>query len=381
MFKIYQRYLAATFIPPFVMASAFFVFFLMTFQFFRFTPYIVAKGVDWNSLLHLLAYMGLMFLPFAMPLAVLLATIYTLNKLSEDSEIVAMRAFGASKERLFMPFLVLGLLIAGTLFSLNRQVIPFAKREVRNSLIKFASSAMLNRIRPAEFFADIPGLTIYASSVSEDGRDMSNLFLFMKDKKTGEEKIIFSKGGALVGGKNNIADLKIELTKGSIVRLGEKTGDLEKISFDKYTFPAFKKVPGFGSYNKASVKSNKDLRKEIKRTEVIYKERLKTGKDIEGKRKDYHVNLLEYWSRFNTPLVILGCIFLGFGVGIKNGRGKDKNSALLAMMVLIPYYALFFWGISLAKNGPLWPSVAVFVPTLFFFVAGYWFYRRMDWVN
>jgi lipopolysaccharide export system permease protein len=381
MFKIHQRYLAATFIPPFVLATTFFVVFLMTFNFFKFTPYVVTKGVDWSSILLLMAYMGLMILPFAMPLAVLLATVYTLNKLSEDSEIVAMRAFGVSKEKLFMPFLVLGILIAGTMFSLNREVVPFAKREVRNSLLKFASKAMLNQIRPEEFFDDIPGLTLYASTVSEDGRTMKDLFLYMKDKKTKEEKVIFSKEGSLKGGKKNLASLMIELKEGTIIRNDVEKGDLQKISFDKYTFPAFDKIPGFGSYNKASTRSMRDLRKEIKRNKADYEKSKISGKDINGKRKAYHVNLLEYWGRFNTPLAIMGCILLGFGVGIKTGRGKEKNSALLALMVLLPFYGLFFWGLSLSKNGWLYPSVATFLPTAIFLGAGYWFYRRMDWVS
>jgi len=371
MFKIHQRYLAATFIPPFVLATAFFVFFLMTFQIFRFTKFLVAKGVDWDSMLLLLAHMGVSFLPLAMPLAVLLATIYTLNKLSEDSEITAMRAFGASRERLFTPFLILGILIAGTLFSLNREVIPFSKREVRNTYMKFASSAMLKQIRPEEFFGDIPGLTLYASEVSGDGRYMKDLFLFTKDKKTDEERIIFAKEGALVGGEEgNIAELLIELKNGSMLRRDEAKKDLEKITFDKYSFPAFKKAPTFGFVNKASMKNNKDLAAEINRLEKV-----------KGSKRDLYRNLLEYWSRFNTPLIILGSILLGFGVGIKTGRGKEKNSAFLALMVLIPYYALFFLGVSQVKSGDLIPSVAVFVPTLLFFGAGFWFYRKVDWVN
>ncbi|RLA60035.1 MAG: hypothetical protein DRQ89_13345 [Epsilonproteobacteria bacterium] len=381
MFKIHQRYLAATFIPPFVLAVAFFVVFLLTFYLLRFTELLVNKGVGWNAFLLLLAHMGIMFLPLAMPIAVLLATIYTLNKLSEDSEIVAMRAFGVSREKLFAPFLVLGLLIAGTLFSLNKNIIPFSHREVRNTQMKLASSAMLKQIKAEAFFGDIPGLVLYASSVSEDGRKMKDLFLLMQNKKTKEEQIIFAKEGALIGGKETIADLKIELKRGSIVRRNKEKVDIEKISFKRYLFPPFDKIPTFGVLNKASMKSNESLKKELLRVEKIYQKSLKTKKNISGKRKTYHSNLIEYYWRFNTPLVVLACILLGFSVGIKNGRGKDKNSSFLALIVLIPYYILFFTSISQAKHGVLWPSVAVFGPTILFFLAGLWFYRRMDWVN
>lgn len=381
MFKIHQRYLAATFIPPFVLASAIFVLFLLTFYLLRFTTLLVNKGVTWDSFLLLTAHMGLMLFPFAIPLATLLACIYTLNKLSEDSEIVAMRAFGVSKVGLFLPFLIIGLLVAGVLFSLNKNIIPFSTREVRNTQIKFASNAMLKQIKAEEFFGEIPGLTLYASGISEDGRQMKKLMIFKKDIKLNQEEIIMAEEGSLVGGKDTIADLMIELKRGSIVRRNLGKGDVEKISFQRYLFPPFEKAPSFGLINRAYMRGNESLKKEIGRVKKNYEKSLKTGKNIEGRRRDYHTNLLAYYQRFNTPLVVLACILLGFSVGIKNGRGKDKNSALLAIGVFLPYYGLFFWLLSESKKGALWPSVAIFGPTILFFLAGYWFYRRMDWVS
>ena len=102
------------------MSTAFFVLFLLIFQIFRIIKIVVSKGVAVDLILELLFHISMTFLPFAIPISVLFASIYTLNKMSEDSEIVAMRSFGISKFRLLLPFLIVGIVIAVATFSLAR---------------------------------------------------------------------------------------------------------------------------------------------------------------------------------------------------------------------------------------------------------------------
>ena len=112
MFKVAQRYIAYNFLPPFLASCIFFVMFLLTFQLFKITRIIINKGVEFSVILELIGHIAISFFPMAIPLSALVATIYTLNKLCEDSEIMAMRSFGMSKFQLFQPLLILGILIS-----------------------------------------------------------------------------------------------------------------------------------------------------------------------------------------------------------------------------------------------------------------------------
>jgi lipopolysaccharide export system permease protein len=384
MLKIYQRYLAANFIPPFFLTTFFLIFFLMTFQLFRFTKFIVAKGVDLSSLGLLFFHLAVSFLPLATPLSVLFAVLYGLNKLSEDMEIVAMRAFGASRFQLLTPFLIVGLFISGVLFSLNRSTIPHSKRDVRNTYIKLASKAMLKQIRQEEFFGDIPGITMYASSVGLDGREMKDLFLFLSDKKTKEQQIILAREGTLSGGQEgDLSNFQIILKDGSILKRNEKKGELAKIFFETYSFPPFKKIPEVGTISKASMKPNKELKAQIEISRKEYLKALESGdkRQIKERRRSFYRNQLEYYLRINSPIVILGFILLAFSVGARIGSGRQKSSSMRMLFVLIPYYALFFLGVSQVKSGNLNPLIAVFVPTVLFLVVAWWSYKKVDWVS
>ena len=57
MFKLYQRYLIANFLPPFLMSLLFFVSFLLTSQLFRLMRLVTKKGVDIIVLFELLRLM------------------------------------------------------------------------------------------------------------------------------------------------------------------------------------------------------------------------------------------------------------------------------------------------------------------------------------
>jgi lipopolysaccharide export system permease protein len=103
MLKVTTRYLASSFIPPFILGFIFFVAFLITFYMFRIIGLIITKGIDVLTVLTMVINLSVSFFPMAAPLAAFFATIYTLNKLSEDSEIIAMRSFGISKIKIFLP--------------------------------------------------------------------------------------------------------------------------------------------------------------------------------------------------------------------------------------------------------------------------------------
>ena len=92
MLKVYQRYLAASFIPPFLISLVFFVSFLLTFQLFRITKILINKAVEVQAVFELVGHIALSFLPLAIPISAYFATIFTLNRLSEDSEVIALRS-------------------------------------------------------------------------------------------------------------------------------------------------------------------------------------------------------------------------------------------------------------------------------------------------
>ena len=97
--------------------------------------------------------------------------------------------------------------------------------------------------------------------------------------------------------------------------------------------------------------------------------------------KDFAKAQIEFWSRFNNPLLCILFIFLGFVFGIDNARGKRRNTSSIVILVTISYYVLYFTGISIAKKGniPVW--IVVFLPTLVGTLVGLKNYKKLEGVS
>ncbi|WP_372651311.1 LptF/LptG family permease [Halobacteriovorax sp.] len=382
MLKLIQRYLAVNFIAPFAMSLFFFVAFLLTFQLFRIIKIVISKGVEWSLVFELMGHISISFIPMAVPLSCLFATIYTLNKLSDDSEIVAMRSFGMTKFKLFLPFLVLAIFIGTCVYSLNNKVIPASKTQFKNTIVRLTSRGVLTDIKEGKFFTEVAGVTLFADTVIDKGRKMYNVFIQQEGKGNLLEQVVTAKEGALIKIQNeewSIPSVRLHLTDGTIVKRFKDTHkDLEKILFKEYDFP----LASGGAINhfvtKDGMRTNAELSVEIRLATERARAKNLSWRETE---KSMAKTKLELWSRINTPFLCFVFILVGFSLGIKHGRGKSKNTSGRALAVLLSYYSLFFLGVSFARKGMVPGYLVVFLPTILAGMVGVYFYRKLDWVS
>jgi lipopolysaccharide export system permease protein len=385
---IAQRYLAFHFISPFLVSCIFFVGFLLTFQLFRILEMVINKGVDFWTVTALTGHIAVSFLPTAIPLSALIATIYTLNKLCEDSEIVAMRSFGMTKGNLFYPFFIMAISIAAGIFTLNRSLIPASQTKFKNTIVKLTSRGMLADISSEDFFTEIPGVTLFADKVSSGGNQLFGVFIHTQ--KNNEQQIITAKKGALIkqySGDFNIPSIRLHLKNGVITKTkGIEKGTIENIHFEEYDFPLMDNnfQPGFVARD--SMRSSRELSNLVRNRKRRLKE-FSNKKDLTPPEQAERREILrvkakteiEYWSRVNTPFQVIVFILIGFSLGIKKGRGRTKNTGLMSFTILIAYYIVFFAGVSLAQKGKFPSYLVVFIPTLLITLVSGYFYKKLDW--
>ena len=371
-----QRYLAAQFIMPLLVSTIFFICFLLTFELFRLTELLVTRDISIWFTLGLVGNIALTFIPLSLPIAVFFSTIYCLNRLSADSEYIAMRAGGLTKDRILLPFLIVGAVLAFSVYHLNQSLIPNSNKAFKQKVNYLTSSGVLAGIKEGQFFTLIPGVTLFASRSTKYGRNLNEVFLQVKDKKTKDEKVIFANSGELLFERDPaslVEKLTLTLYNGNIVGQNPKKKDVEKIVFSKYVFP----ISQSQMSNKFSVKETMLTSREL---EGVLKMNLKQAeKKYRFNEKEFFNAKYEYWNRKNGALVVLIFCFVGFGLGVSGNRGKKKNSALTGLLCLILYYGVFFSLVSLAKGGKIPIQLAVFSPAILMAGVGAWFYSRLDW--
>jgi len=374
-----QRYISANFIIPFLVSTIFFVSFLLTFQLFRVTRLVINKGVSWTMVMELMGHISISFLPMGIPLSVLFAAIFTYNKMSSDSEIMAMRSVGLPKFKIYMPVLIPGVFIAIATFAINQSIIPYSKGEFKKAVTILTSKGLLADIKKGNFFTDIPDVILFAEGVTDKGKSLENVFIHIKGKND-SEKIIQAKKG-LIHKKNDTkwggSSLKITLKEGNIIQYYTEGAKVEKILFKTYDFPLVQEDLVANVATRDSMRTSSQLYKIIKggrRTSPL------PNWDTDY-RKEFIKTKLEFFGRINTPFLVLVFTLIGFGLGVQRSRGQKQNTGFYCLVILGSYYSLFFVGLTMARKEQLMPSVAVFTPTMIALVVGIYFYKRLDWIG
>ena len=207
------------------------------------TELLVTRDISIWFLLKLIGNISLSFIPLSLPIAVLFSTIYCLNRLSADSEYIAMRASGLTKFRIMIPFLLVSGLLTLSIYQLNQNVIPLSNKAFRQKINFLTSSGLLAGIKEGQFFNLIPGVTLFANKSTKYGRNLSEVFLHLDEGKKKSKKIIFAERGELIFERSNETSsekLTLNLYDGNMISESVEK-DLEKFLFQKYIFPISQK--------------------------------------------------------------------------------------------------------------------------------------------
>jgi lipopolysaccharide export system permease protein len=370
-----QRYLAAQFIMPLIVSTIFFICFLLTFELFKMTDLLVSRDISLSFVLGLLGNVSLTFVPLSLPIAVFFSTTYCLNRISADSEYIAMRAGGMTNIRILIPFLIVASILTASVYQLNQNLIPQSNKDFKRKLTFLTSSGMLAGIKEGQFFTLIPNVVLFAESATKYGRKLEEVFLHYKQPKSKTDKIIFASKGELKFERHPVKlveKLTLTLFDGNIIG-HDANGDVEKINFQKYIFP----ISQSQFTDRFSIKETMLSSRELEGVLDMNYEQAK--KMYNFNEREFFSAKYEFWNRKNGALICFIFCFLGFALGVKGNRGKGRNSALQGLGCLIIYYGMFFSLVSVAKKAIIPIPVAVFAPGMVMLLLAFWFFRKLDW--
>lgn len=153
-------------------AGTFFIcqFVLMMQFLWRYVDELIGKGLTIDVLAQFFWYMGLMLMPQAFPLAILLSSLITFGNLGESSELTAIKAAGISLLQAFRSLIIISVLIAIASFYFQNIVGPKANQSFYQLLLSMKQKSPELEIPEGIFYSGIPG---------------SNIYVQKKDMKTG----------------------------------------------------------------------------------------------------------------------------------------------------------------------------------------------------
>src|SRR5881394_435428 len=133
--RILSRYILRQHIPPLGYALAALTFAMLVNQVAKQFGNFVGKGLPWGVIFEVFALSIPFIVAMTLPMAVLVAVLYTFSHLAADNEVTAMKASGISAGRILRPVLGGATLIAVIAFVWNDQILPRSNHELRTLLV------------------------------------------------------------------------------------------------------------------------------------------------------------------------------------------------------------------------------------------------------
>ena len=392
----------------------------------------LGKGLDLIIILEYLFLNLAWILALSVPMAVLLATLMTFGRLSEDNEINAMRASGIGFLTIMRAPVLFGIIITLLLIYFNNFILPemnFKARLLSGDIYRKRPDM---NIEPGIFLDNLPDYSMIVGGKSKKGI-MSDVRIFSKGNKEAQTSIRASTG--------NLSTLEdaflLTLYNGEIHELGQKDyTNYRRIIFDKHVIniPAkdlllnrrdstnrsdremtvpmmLKKI---NSYEKRlNIVSNRlsgnfyrtigdsilpssieqgeqfiennlyKIRKDttLTRVQIIKKEkRLKNLERqinnefnlIKSYKKSKNKFEVEIHKKFSIPVACILLVLLGAPLGVMSKKGGFAVSTSLSFGFFLIYYVLLIGGEEMADRNILSPPVGMWTPNLIILLIAFY---------
>lgn len=172
--------------------------FIILMQFlWKYVDDLVGKGLEWYMVLKLLFYAAMTFVPLALPLAILLASLMTFGDLGETYQLGAMKAAGISLKKIMKPLVVLSLIISLSAFYFSNNILPIVNLKFRSILYDIKSQKPTFNIKQGIFYNGIDGYTLKIDKKEKDGKTIHDIIIYDHKERKGDNKITIAKKGEM----------------------------------------------------------------------------------------------------------------------------------------------------------------------------------------
>ena len=193
---ILQRYVLKEHLFPFLMGFSVVTFLLTMDLLFDYLDLLIGKGIPAFIVLQLFVYGLGWMIALSIPCAILVATLMTFGRLSQDNEINAMRSSGVNLFSIMLPPLTAAIIVSLMLALFMNFVLPNSNHAFANLLMDISRKRPAAQIKEGVFIDDFEGYSMLINKLDDRTGKMSNVTIY--DFHTGSvPTTIFAKRGKL----------------------------------------------------------------------------------------------------------------------------------------------------------------------------------------
>lgn len=335
---------------------------------FRLTKLFVQKGVSPLYLIELLIYVMPATVVLSLPMAMLVAILLALGRLSTDNEIVAMKAHGIAFHQLMLPLLAVAAVLSVVDLVLIDHALPQANRayaSLQRDIRRHKPAFVLEEATVMKELENEGKLWMYEFMDVESGR-MQDVKIWdniwsgrPRFSHAQEASLGFEDGRAMLTlydgltyepETSNLDDFRITKFQQQQLAL-QLTEDLERSAFQ--------------NQNPRSMRIS-----QLKAFIGTLRSTLHTSTNQDYTRQKIRSAEVEYHKKFSIPFACLALGLIGVPLGLMVKQGGRMLGFGIGLAVIVVYYLLLQVGQNGGINGMLPPTLAMWLPNIVIGVFG-----------
>lgn len=312
------------------------------------------------------AAVGLLFLyvlpaalVFTLPMALLVGILTGLGRLGADGELMALAACGAGARRVVRPLLSLTVLVLAVALLLTLWLAPAARGRLQALTTRLASSQIAAAVQPRIFFEpdNNPNWVVYTGDITSGGNVWKHVLVAQMDA-AGTPELTLADSGVLV--HRGAQEVQLHLLGGTRYTVEPAHPETSFVSaFQSVDIPFL--LPA-GSHGPPALSAE---------ALAPLWQRAHTAADWRAAR-------VEFYRRWALAFACLALALVGIALGLGGRRSGRAGGFVLTLVLVLGYYLLFIFGMSLAKQGKVPPFWGVWAANLIFLAWGGYALWRLD---
>ncbi len=342
-------YLASEMLAPFfasfmIMNSVFFLVKLIPFL-----NFVLELEVSFVDFIKIFSYLFPNIFLYTIPMSAMIGVTLAFSRLSNDTEILALKAAGVSIYQMLLPVILVTLSLGLLTAYFSIKLIPVSEKNIEFFTYQLLKEKIDKGIKEKEFTEALGDIVVYVDDVNPETNIWQKVWVSdMRNQET--PSITMAEHGRMKTDLGNFL-ITITLENGSLHR--PDNVDSQIILFDKYKITIPLSAPG-------------SKRKKLNRGTLTMTELLEMA-DIYGtETRPGKVFITEVHKRLVLPV---GCVILaliGLPLGLQAGPGKKAIGIPFGLIVFISYYVMFTFAkiVSADTNFPIF--IAMWLPNTFY---------------
>lgn len=288
---------------------------------------------------------GLVFLEFStlllpnvlamiLPISAFIATIYTLNRLYSESEMVVVMSAGLSPWQIAKSTAAFGLAVTIALYIIVITLLPGANTRLGDQIDLIKQDALGSLLREKQFIHPASGVTIYISEASKAGEIQG---LFLHDQRDKAFPTTYSARQALLlqDTKDGEVELRLIMSNGIIQRYSEVDNTVNTVEFEQFVYD----LSGFAGQNRGRNR----LPIEYTLTELFDAQ----GLIDNGARRSFGTYIAEAHNKLAQPMLALALPLFALALML---TAKYRRSGYTGRIIVISVLGITALILSLAAK-------------------------------